>query len=84
MGAFSSTLSQLVANSNVPFFRVAYARMLQDGRWLVADEAKFLNIYSELAGSYIDAAWLLADYYITQIDLGKNAYRATVPKIDSY
>ena len=55
--------------------------MLQDGRWLVAEEEEFLSIYSELSDTYIDAAWLLANYYISQIDSGRNDYRKFLPKV---
>lgn len=77
----TARFTQVVGSSDIPLLRVAYARMLQDGRWLVAEEAEFLNIYSELSDTYIDAAWLLANYYISQIDSGRNDYRKFLPKV---
>lgn len=77
----TARFTQVVGTTDIPFLRVAYARMLQDGRWLVAEEEEFLNIYAELSDTYVDAAWLLADYYISQIDSGKNDYRKFLPKV---
>ncbi len=76
-----SQFSQLVAASDVPFLRIAYARIMQDGRWMVAEENDFVEIYTELAETNAFAAWLLADYYIGQIDSGRNAYREFLPKV---
>ena len=68
-------LTSLIALSDVPFFAVAYARMMQDGKYAVGDEAEFLAIYDRHKDQDVEAAWLKADYLASKIQEGDNSYR---------
>ena len=68
-------LTSLMASSDVPFFAVFYARMMQDGRFVVGDETEFLAIYDSFKDQDIEAAWLKADYLASKIAEGDNSYR---------
>lgn len=68
-------ITSLLATSNVPLLAVTYARMMQDGQWVVGTEDVFLSIYDDHIESTPDAAWLKADFLMTKIAYGDNTYR---------
>ena len=67
--------SSLLATSDVPLFAVSYARMMQDGQWVVGTESTFLSIYDDHIELLPDAAWLKADYFMTMILYESSTYR---------
>ena len=67
--------SSLLASSSVPAFNVGYARMMQDGEWVVGSEETFLTIYDSHVESFPEAAWVKADYLMSKILAGDIAYR---------
>ena len=68
-------LSSVLESSDVPYFQVGYARMMQDGQWVVGTEQDFLAIYDEHIDVLPDASWLKADYLMSKISYGDNSYR---------
>ena len=71
----TTRISSLLASSTVPALRLGYARMMQDGEWVVGSEQTFLEIYDSHVESFPQAAWLKADYLMSKIISGDVAYR---------
>ena len=70
----SPTPSPVLESSDVPYFQVGYARMMQDGQWVVGQS----RIFSRFTMNTLIAArckLVKADYLMSKISYGDNSYR---------
>lgn len=64
-----------LANTNVPYFQVEYARLMILGQLVTGSEDEFLSIYERHVRNDPTAAWLKASYLEAKIWEGEISYR---------